>query len=360
MTSADTFFYHVIAKQFLKKDQALWICGFGNNGLLSDLSGLGVSWIFYYTFIHVVYYLGGYVIRSLVRKFFPSHGTNRVPKHLEIHHIKTSELAFPLYTFVPVLGDFARKKGFARALSHNRFRFYFYAPSIFCVQYLLSLCESVELCGGFAPSLLKFVAFMVLLEFLVFFDHWYILVNLFFFAGLFKKRKKIWTPRGTHIFFFKNIYVYMVMLAICPYDYVHIKKKKHRWEWGKKNLNHHLHHSFELADEMTAWTGYAFEAVDGFSQGFPLVICQMVVPIPLSWYLALVVTIAMWTMYIHCGVPTICWPFMGADYHFIHHKYNWYNFGFFTMFFDWLFGTLKHPVPEDFVGDCRSEQKKEK
>jgi len=110
---------------------------------------------------------------------------------------------------------------------------------------------------------------------------------------------------------------------------------------------------------MTAWTGYAFEAVDGFSQGLPLVICQILIPIPLVWYLLLVITIGTWTMYIHCGAPTLCWPFMGADYHFIHHKYNWYNFGFFTMFFDSLFGTLKHPTPDDFINDCRPEKKVE-
>jgi sterol desaturase/sphingolipid hydroxylase (fatty acid hydroxylase superfamily) len=67
-----------------------------------------------------------------------------------------------------------------------------------------------------------------------------------------------------------------------------------------------------------------------------------------TWLTALTVTIGMWTMYIHCGVPTLCWPFMGPDYHYVHHKYDWYNFGFFTMFWDWVFSTLKHPKASDY------------
>lgn len=34
---------------------------------------------------------------------------------------------------------------------------------------------------------------------------------------------------------------------------------------------------------------------------------------------------------------------MGCDYHYIHHRYNWYNFGFMTLLFDESFQTVKHP-----------------
>lgn len=34
---------------------------------------------------------------------------------------------------------------------------------------------------------------------------------------------------------------------------------------------------------------------------------------------------------------------MGCDYHYIHHRYNWYNFGFMTVTMDTLFNTVKHP-----------------
>jgi len=117
----------------------------------------------------------------------------------------------------------------------------------------------------------------------------------------------------------------------------------HVWKWGKKNLKHDVHHAYEKSSEMTVWTGYAFEALDGFSQGLPIFICQLIFPVPALWISILSFIVGLWTMYIHCGVPTLCFPFMGADYHFIHHKYNWYNFGFFTVFWDYMFGTLKHP-----------------
>jgi len=59
--------------------------------------------------------------------------------------------------------------------------------------------------------------------------------------------------------------------------------------------------------------------------------------------MAMEVLTGLWTLYIHTDVAPLPWPFMGCDYHYIHHKYNWYNFGFMTQLFDTLFGTIKHP-----------------
>ena len=62
------------------------------------------------------------------------------------------------------------------------------------------------------------------------------------------------------------------------------------------------------------------------------------------------VATAFWTLYIHTDVGgdglTLPWPLMGCDYHYYHHKYNWYNFGFMTVLFDTMFGTVKHPGPD--------------
>ena len=54
----------------------------------------------------------------------------------------------------------------------------------------------------------------------------------------------------------------------------------------------------------------------------------------------------LWTLYIHTDVAPLPWPLMGCDYHYIHHKHNWYNFGFMTVAMDTLFGTIKHPKPD--------------
>ena len=124
-------------------------------------------------------------------------------------------------------------------------------------------------------------------------------------------------------------------------------------------------------------------AQDGWSQGMPLALGTLFIPVPLAvvhflevrssplsisapgathvpcvshdWprdvprFISQVAT-AFWTLYIHTDVGgdglTLPWPLMGCDYHYYHHKYNWYNFGFMTVLFDTMFGTVKHPGPD--------------
>lgn len=117
----------------------------------------------------------------------------------------------------------------------------------------------------------------------------------------------------------------------------------HVWKWGKKNLKHGDHHKFEKEDEMNVWTGFAFDPFDGLSQGIGLCVCQWIFAVPVSWVLFFSSIISLWAMHIHQGYIHLPWPFMGSDYHAVHHKYNWYNFGFFTQFWDWMFSTVKHP-----------------
>jgi Delta7-sterol 5-desaturase len=93
----------------------------------------------------------------------------------------------------------------------------------------------------------------------------------------------------------------------------------HVWEWGIKNLNHNDHHKYVHDDQMTSWSGYAFEAIDGTLQGVPFVVFQFVVPIPMAFSIAAGAVVGIWTLYIHVGVPGLPWPFMGADYHNVHH-----------------------------------------
>eukprot|EP01083_Nonionella_stella_P098572 277226_1 len=249
-----------------------YVFGIGNKGIQSDVIGVLSTWFFYYALIHVLYYVLGGLMKWYVAFIWPEAGTNKVPSELSWEHIKRSEIAFPLYVLVPVIGDSLKKKG------------------------LSSTCDSIEECGGVIQSFVCFAIFVLLLEFIVFFDHYYVL---------------------------------------------------HIWKWGKKNLKHDDHHKYEANDEMTTWTGYAFDPWDGFSQGIGIALCQVIVPVPAYFIWVLSLLIGTWTMYIHQGVPTLPLPLMGADYHFVHHKYNWYNFGFFTIFWDWVFGTLKHPTKED-------------
>ena len=226
-----------------------YMFGIGNQGLRSDIIGLGMTWLFYYAMIHALFYVIGTFLRWYVNIVWPEAGTNQVSAKLASSHIQISEVAFPLYCMVPVLGDFLKKKGYAAS------------------------CDTMEECGGTMQSILSFGLFILLLEFIVFFDHWYIL---------------------------------------------------HVWKWGKANLKHDAHHKYEASDEMTSWTGFAFDPLDGFSQGLGIAICQYFIAVPCYFIWILSFMIGIWTMYIHQGVPGLPWPLMGADYHFIHHKFNWY------------------------------------
>jgi sterol desaturase/sphingolipid hydroxylase (fatty acid hydroxylase superfamily) len=74
----------------------------------------------------------------------------------------------------------------------------------------------------------------------------------------------------------------------------------------------------------------------------------MIIPLPESFTIVAGLFVALWTMYIHTGTAyRLPWPLMGSDYHLIHHVYNWYNIGLYTHFWDWVFGTLKHPRTEE-------------
>ena len=103
-----------------------------------------------------------------------------------------------------------------------------------------------------------------------------------------------------------------------------------------------------------------------------LPLATLLVPVPIGFVYLMEVLTGLWTLYIHTDLFPLPWPFMGCDYHYIHHRYNWrahharpssppppaahaprplplrpspprYNFGFMTLLFDSLFRTVKHP-----------------
>lgn len=114
----------------------------------------------------------------------------------------------------------------------------------------------------------------------------------------------------------------------------------HRW----KHLQHGVHHSFRTAEAVCAWVAFAFHPWDGLSQGMPVLYAAMVVPVAWNVVYATILAVGLWTVYIHTDAPSLPFPLMGCDYHRIHHQKNWYNFGLFTVTFDWLWGTLMPPT----------------
>ena len=117
----------------------------------------------------------------------------------------------------------------------------------------------------------------------------------------------------------------------------------HKWDLGKRIGQHAYHHVYKYADQLNAFSGYSFAPQDGWSQGLALAIGTLVIPVPIAFVYSMEILTGLWTLYIHSDIAPLPWPMMGCDYHYIHHRYNWYNFGFMTVTMDTLFKTVKHP-----------------
>ena len=265
----------------------------GSGGtLLSDLSGRLVTWLFFYGAIHGFYRTVPPAMRVYLAHRYPDAPTSAVPQKLVDNMKEVAHHAFPLYIMVPILTDWFMVKGWSMA------------------------CEDMEECGGPMRSALGCLGYFVALELIIFLDHYYLL---------------------------------------------------HKWDVGKRLGQHAYHHVYKYADQLNAFSGYSFAPQDGFSQGLALAVCTLFVPVPIGFVYCMEVLTGLWTLYIHSDVCPLPWPMMGydrraaaqpplwrawavgrpklwpwarltlappslrCDYHYIHHRYNWYNFGFMTV-----------------------------
>ena len=185
-------------------------------------------------------------------------------------------------------------------VSHHAFPLYVTVPlltDLFMVKGWSRACDTVEDCGGPVRSVLGCILYFFALECVIFFDHYYFL---------------------------------------------------HKWSFGKRMGQHAYHHVYKYADQLNAFSGYSFAPQDGWSQGMALPLCTLFVPVPVAFVYAMEIMTGFWTLYIHTDVCPLPWPLMGCDYHYIHHRWNWYNFGFMTVTLDTLFNTVKHPKHDAF------------
>jgi len=180
-------------------------------------------------------------------------------------------------------------------VSREAFPLYVTVPvltDLFQVKGWSRACDSLEDCGGGVRALLGCAGYFFFLEVVIFIDHYYLL---------------------------------------------------HKWDVGKRLGQHAYHHVYKYADQLNAFSGYSFAPQDGWSQGIALALGTLVVPVPIAFVYVMEILTGLWTLYIHTDVCPLPWPLMGCDYHYIHHRYNWYNFGFMTVAMDTLFKTVKHP-----------------
>jgi len=100
-------------------------------------------------------------------------------------------------------------------------------------------------------------------------------------------------------------------------------------------------------------SGLAFHPVDGILQAVPHVIALFLVPTHFRSHVALLFIEAIWTANIHDCIHANLWPVMGAGYHTIHHTTYKHNYGHYTIWMDWMLGTLRDPEDDS----CQRAQK---
>ncbi|KAG6500384.1 delta(7)-sterol-C5(6)-desaturase-like [Zingiber officinale] len=111
---------------------------------------------------------------------------------------------------------------------------------------------------------------------------------------------------------------------------------------------HTVHHIYNKQNTLSPFAGLAFHPLDGILQAVPHVIALFLVPTHFLTHMALLFCEAVWTANIHDCIHGKVWPIMGAGYHTIHHTTYRHNYGHYTIWMDWMFGTLRDPE-EEFI-----------
>ncbi|KAL5671275.1 hypothetical protein ACJX0J_015581, partial [Zea mays] len=103
---------------------------------------------------------------------------------------------------------------------------------------------------------------------------------------------------------------------------------------------HATHHIYNKENTLSPFAGLAFHPLDGVLQAIPHVFALFLFPTHFRTHIALLFLEAVWTTNIHDCIHGKIWPVMGAGYHTIHHTTYRHNYGHYTIWMDWMFGTL--------------------
>lgn len=106
---------------------------------------------------------------------------------------------------------------------------------------------------------------------------------------------------------------------------------------------HTYHHIYNKENTLSPFAGLAFHPLDGILQAIPHVFALYLIPTHFRTHIALLFIEAVWTTNIHDCIHGKVWPVMGAGYHTIHHTTYRHNYGHYTVWMDWMFGTLREP-----------------
>lgn len=105
------------------------------------------------------------------------------------------------------------------------------------------------------------------------------------------------------------------------------------------------------SDKWCFWmAGLAFHPCDGILQAIPHLFALFLIPTHFRTHIVLLFLEVVWTTNIHDCIHAQMWPVMGAGYHTIHHTRYRYNYGHYSIWMDWMFGTLLDPMDADAKG----------
>ncbi|GLJ09917.1 hypothetical protein SUGI_0118280 [Cryptomeria japonica] len=107
---------------------------------------------------------------------------------------------------------------------------------------------------------------------------------------------------------------------------------------------HATHHIYNKQNTLSPFAGLAFHPLDGILQAIPHVIVLFIIPVHFFSHEFLLFCEGVWTTNIHDCIHGKVWPVMGAGYHTIHHTTYRHNYGHYTIWMDWMFGTLRDPI----------------
>ncbi|KGN54626.1 delta(7)-sterol-C5(6)-desaturase [Cucumis sativus] len=143
-----------------------------------------------------------------------------------------------------------------------------------------------------------------------------------------------------------HIITYLTFIEFCIYW-------MHRGLHDIKPLYKYLHakhHIYNKKITLSPFAGLAFHPMDGILQAIPHLFALFLIPTHFRTHIVLLFFEVVWTANIHDGIHSRMWPVMGAGYHTIHHTRYRYNYGHYSIWMDWMFGTLLDPMDIEAKG----------
>lgn len=137
-----------------------------------------------------------------------------------------------------------------------------------------------------------------------------------------------------------------IYLAIAEFGIYWMHRELHDIKPLYKYL-HATHHIYNKENTLSPFAGLAFHPVDGILQALPHVIALFIIPMHFRTHIILLFMEGIWTANIHDCINGKIWPVMGAAYHTIHHTTYRHNYGHYTVWMDWMFGTLRTPADDE-------------